>query len=87
MEREVLTNHKDDAFLLFISLIYYWFDNMSVHDSVNALFYIAINIVIIRNATDTVRGFNTALLIILHPRQEAAIVGSLRGLETHCNMY
>lgn len=74
-------------FLLFQSPICYWCDNVSVHDSVNAYFYIAINIVIIRNAADTVHGFNTALLIILHPRQEAASVGSLRGLETHCNMY
>lgn len=63
------------------------FANVSVHDSVNVYFYIAINIVIIRNAADTVNGFNTALLIILHPRQEAAGVGSLRGSETHCNMY
>lgn len=60
---------------------------MSLHDSVNALFYIAINIVIIRNAADTEHRFNTALLIILHPRQEAAIVSSLSGLETRCNMY
>lgn len=52
---------------------------MSVHGTVSASFYIAINIVIIRNAADTVHRLNTALLIILHPRQEAAGVSSLRG--------
>lgn len=40
-----------------------------------------------RNAADRVDGFNTPSLIILHPRQEAADAGSLRGLETHRNTY
>lgn len=60
---------------------------MSAHDSVNAYFYLTVNTVIIRNAADTVHRFNTASLIILRACQEAAGVGSLRGSETHCNMY
>lgn len=74
-------------FLLFKSPICYWCDDMSAHDSINAYFYLAVNTVIIRNAADTVHGFNTASLIILHACQEAASVGSLRGSDTHCNMY
>lgn len=84
---EVLTNNEDNSIFIAPVQVCLWFDNMSVHDSVNASFYIAINIVIIRNAADTVHGFNTALLIILHPRQEAASVSSLRGSEADCNMY